>query len=79
MMNIRNQAWNQLLLLEKKSKNTKKITMNTKREWLVVMMMHLFVHILGLGEFLITHHCKWGIPFEQIYSDHWYLVNEIWS
>lgn len=70
VMNIRNQARDQLLLLEKEFKNTTKFTMNTKREWLVVMMMQLFVHILSLGEFLITHHCKWGFQFEQIYSDH---------
>jgi hypothetical protein len=51
-MNMKNLAWKFLLLLGRQTKNMKKITMNTKWEWLLVTMVHLTVHILGLGKAL---------------------------
>jgi len=52
VMNMKNLAWKLVQLLEKQTKNMKKITMNTKWEWLLVTMVYLTIHILGLGRTL---------------------------
>jgi hypothetical protein len=52
VMKMKNVAWKLLLLLERETKNMKKIMMNTNWEWLLVTMVHLTIHILGLNKTL---------------------------
>jgi len=52
VMNMKNLAWKLLPLLEKKTKNMKKITMNIKWKWLLVIVVHLTIHILSLSNTL---------------------------
>jgi hypothetical protein len=51
VMNMKNLAW-KLLLLERKTKNMMKITMNKKWKWLLLIMVHLTMHILSLDNTL---------------------------